>query len=322
MPGIKEEVNESDGEELDQETPDSEKTSNEESDSISASGTEDDDSSEMDDGDCDRRRAECLDDMADLEKQFMHLKEQLYRERSTQVDIKLTEVKAGRASEYLQPVEELEENRRIRMEVAGVLKEMKMRNIRNKHEAEEIASTQNFESEKSLLKDSIKCELEEKIRHLEEDRNSIDITSDLWNEQVNHKKNKRRTDQFNSDKRKKPVTVSGPYVVYLLHENEILEDWTTIRKALKAAKQKSEYEFSPVEQRYCARFTDGKLQFKGEWFHKGEPVVVESKSESPVMAQLVSMNTSEVLLRRQDGISLRLCISDLQTGRFSIHHSD
>ncbi|XP_023216612.1 breast cancer metastasis-suppressor 1-like protein isoform X1 [Centruroides vittatus] len=320
MPGIKEEINESDGEELDQDSPESEKTSNEESDSISGSGTEDDDSSEMDEEDCERRRTECIVDMADLEKQFMILKEQLYKERSTQIDKKLGEVKTGQAPEYLQPLEELQENMRIRTEVAGILKELKMTNIRNKHEAEKLASEQNFESEKSLLKDSIKCELEEKIRRLEEDRNSIDITSDLWNEQVNPKKNKRRTDPLNPDKRKKPVTVSGPYIVYLLHENEILEDWTTIRKALKAAKQKSDYEFAPVEQRFNARFTDGKLLFKGEWFHKGEPVILENKTET-IMVQLISMNTSEVVLQKQDGVCLRLCISDFQTGRYSIHHS-
>lgn len=31
--------------------------------------------SEMDDEDCERRRMECLDEMSDLEKQFMELKD-------------------------------------------------------------------------------------------------------------------------------------------------------------------------------------------------------------------------------------------------------
>lgn len=222
---------------MDQETPESEKTSND--DSELSSGSEDEVSSEMDEEDSERRRSECLDDMADLERQFVHLKEQLYTERANQIEVKLEEVRAGRAPEYLQPLEDLQDNMRIRIEVAGILREMKLKNIRRKYDAEEMAALQNFKSEQALLKDSIQSDLEEKIRRLEEDRNSIDITSDLWSEQISHKKNKRKT-EFCTDRRKKPVTVSGPYIVYMLHENEILEDWTTIRKALKAARQKSE----------------------------------------------------------------------------------
>ncbi|XP_065292691.1 breast cancer metastasis-suppressor 1-like protein isoform X1 [Dermacentor albipictus] len=238
MPSVKECNNDSEGEEMDQETPESDKTSNDDSDS--SSGSEEDDSSEMDEEDCERRRSECIDDMADLERQFMHLKEQLYLERANQIEAKLEEVKLGRAPEYLQPLEDLQDNMRIRIEVAGILRDMRLKNIKRKYDAEEIAAFQNFESERNLLRDSIRCELEDKIRRLEEDRNSIDITSDLWSEQITHKKSRRKTDSMTTDRRKKPVTVSGPYIVYMLRENEILEDWTAIRKALKAARQKND----------------------------------------------------------------------------------
>ncbi|KAH9375882.1 hypothetical protein HPB48_018567 [Haemaphysalis longicornis] len=142
MPSVKECTNDSEGEEMDQETPESEKTSNDDSDS--SSGSEEDDSSEMDEVDCERRRSECIDDMADLERQFMHLKEQLYLERANQIEAKLEEVKLGRAPEYLQPLEDLQDNMRIRIEVAGILREMKLKNIKRKYDAEEIAAFQNL----------------------------------------------------------------------------------------------------------------------------------------------------------------------------------
>ena len=69
----------------------------------------------------------------------------LYRERITQVETKLDEVRCGRAQEYLQPLEELQENMRIRTEVAGILREFRLANIRNKFEAEELAASQNYE---------------------------------------------------------------------------------------------------------------------------------------------------------------------------------
>lgn len=103
------------------------------------------------------------------------------------------------------------------------------------------------QSERQLLKDSIRQDVEEKLRRLEEDRNSID--SDLWSESALTKKKKRYgstanceyemgqgRDQLNlPDRRRKPVTVSGPYIVYMLRDSEIMEDWNAIRRALKSA---------------------------------------------------------------------------------------
>lgn len=43
------------------------------------------DSSEMDEGECETRRGELLQHVQDLENQFSHLREQLYKERMAQV---------------------------------------------------------------------------------------------------------------------------------------------------------------------------------------------------------------------------------------------
>jgi len=40
------------------------------------------------------------------------------------------------------------------------------------------------------------------------------------------------------DRRKKPVTVSGPFIVYMLPETDILDDWTAIRKAISQQRKK------------------------------------------------------------------------------------
>lgn len=47
----------------------------------------------------------------------------LYKERLSQVDIKLQEVMAGCAQEYLEPLANLQENMQIRTKVAGELKQ-------------------------------------------------------------------------------------------------------------------------------------------------------------------------------------------------------
>lgn len=83
--------------------------------------------------------------------------------------------------------------------------------------------------------DSIKEDLEEKIHILEEDKSNVDFTTGLW-ELSSSKSRRRRADPMDPDRRKKPVTVAGPYIVYMLHENEILDDWTTIKKSLSQRK--------------------------------------------------------------------------------------
>lgn len=78
--------------------------------------------------------------------------------------------------------------------------------------------------------------MEGKISRLEEDRNH-DFTSELWLETALKRKNKKSMDLF-GDKKKKQVTVSGPYLVYMLNDVDIVEDWTVIKKALATPKRK------------------------------------------------------------------------------------
>lgn len=221
------------GEELEQE---GEAESSEEAGDEDEDEEEEEDSSDMDVDECDKKRYEYIDDLTDLERQFAILREQLYRERITQIEAKLTEVRSGKASEYLQPLEELQVNMKNRMEVGAVLRELRLQNIKCKYEAEQLATEQNFKSEKGLLWDSIKADLEEKIHILEEDKNNVDFSTGLWEQTSSDlkaaKRNKLPADPMDPDRRKKPVTVTGPYIVYLLRDADIVDDWTLIKKSL------------------------------------------------------------------------------------------
>lgn len=191
----------------------------------SSDGDEDsEDSSEMDEKECDTRRTECMDNLTDLEGQFQVLREQLYRERIAQIQFQLEEIRNERSQEYLAPLAELKENMKIRNEVAGILRELRNANIEHKFKSEEQAAAQNFLSEKALAWDYYYEELIEKIRRLEEDRHNVEIS---WSEGGEWGTRSR------SRSRRKAVTVSGPYIVYMLKPQDIIEDWTIIKKALK-----------------------------------------------------------------------------------------
>uniref|UniRef100_A0A8D2AM88 BRMS1 like transcriptional repressor n=1 Tax=Sciurus vulgaris TaxID=55149 RepID=A0A8D2AM88_SCIVU len=293
--GDKKETNHHDEMEVDY--AENEGSSSEDEDTESSSVSEDGDSSEMDDEDCERRRMECLDEMSNLEKQFTDLKDQLYKERLSQVDAKLQEVIAGKAPEYLEPLATLQENMQIRTKVAGIYRELCLESVKNKYECEIQASRQHCESEKLLLYDTVQSELEEKIRRLEEDRHSIDITSELWNDELQSRK--KRKDPFSPDK-KKPVVVSGPYIVYMLQDLDILEDWTTIRKAMATLgphRVKTEPPVKLEKHLHSARSEEGRLYYDGEWYIRGQTICIDKKDECPTSAVITTINHDEVWLR-------------------------
>ncbi|KAK5610883.1 Breast cancer metastasis-suppressor 1-like protein-A [Crenichthys baileyi] len=221
------------GEETMEESLEERDSDMEESEEVEEEEEEEEESSEMDDEDCERRRGECLDEMMDLEKQFQELKEKLFRERLNQVKVKLDEVLTGKAGEYREPLAGLQNSMQIRTQVAGVYRELCLQVIKHKHECEVQGATQHLESERSLLFDAMKAELLEKIRRLEEDRQNIDLTSE-WSDELRGKKCKRKNLLDRSEKKKKVALVSGPFIVYMLRDIDILEDWTAIKKA-KAA---------------------------------------------------------------------------------------
>lgn len=83
--------------------------------------------------------------IGDLEHQFTILREQLYQERIRQNEMHLNEVRNGRSQAYLEPLKDLDEVMRNRIEVAGILKRLRLENIEHKFCAEEQAARQHFE---------------------------------------------------------------------------------------------------------------------------------------------------------------------------------
>ncbi|XP_015110379.1 breast cancer metastasis-suppressor 1-like protein [Diachasma alloeum] len=190
-----------------------------------AEHSDSDDSSTMDEDDNERRRIECQEKVDVLERQFVLLKEQLYHEQMTQLNQKVQEIEDETAEEYSVPLMRLQEKMETKMEVAEVLQEMRRKNIEHKYEGEKKAAEDNLKNEKTILRNSIYSDLQEKIRRLEEDKNLVDIHEDLWLSSTGRRRR-------GHNKRKRTVYVNGPYIVYMLNESEILEDWTLIRKSL------------------------------------------------------------------------------------------
>ncbi|XP_063993216.1 breast cancer metastasis-suppressor 1-like protein isoform X2 [Diachasmimorpha longicaudata] len=192
-----------------------------------ADHSDSDDSSTMDEDDNERRRIECQEKVDVLERQFGLLKEQLYHEQIAQLNLKVQEIENETAEEYSVPLIDLQEKMETKIEVAEVLQQMRRKNIQHKYEGEKKAAEDNLKNEKTILRNSIYSDLQEKIRRLEEDKNLVDIHEDLWLSSTGRRRR-------GLNKRRRTVYVTGPYIVYMLDEPDILEDWALIRKSLSS----------------------------------------------------------------------------------------
>ncbi|XP_067257957.1 breast cancer metastasis-suppressor 1 isoform X4 [Chanodichthys erythropterus] len=193
----------------------------------------------------------------------------------------------------------------------GVYRELCLQVVQHKHECEVQGAKQHLESERTLLFDAMKTELLEKIRRLEEDKQS----SEWWNDDEKIKKCKRRSHLIRSDRKKKAALVSGPYIVYMLRDIDILEDWTAIKKAkaaLMPLKKKAD------NRQVSVRCEDGALFYDGERFSKGSSVVLEVNDNSPAQVVITGISAGEVWFKRTDGTKTKIYVSQLQKGKHAI----
>lgn len=58
--------------------------------------------------------------------------------------------------------------------------------------------------------------------------------AEWWDDRLHARGSSKTWDSLPPNKRKKAPLVSGPYIVYMLQEIDILEDWTAIKKARAA----------------------------------------------------------------------------------------
>lgn len=281
------------------------------------------DSDSHEEGESEDRREKYVIDMSELEKQFVELKEQLYKERITQIEHQLEKVNHMEAKEYMGPLKQLEHEWKTRIEVAGYLKHYRMINLDNQLECELQSSEQHFANEEVTLRGSLIGEYEEKLRVVEEERHTTEMYSDLWfDDSFRTRKKRKGVDSFMPDKRKKPVTVSGPYIIYMLNEMDILEDWAAIRKAKSEVARKKASELSSVKDDplVTARYEDGKFFYQGDWFHKSDKVILDNRIDFPVRASISAINTGEVWVSKRDGVKCKLYIAQFQAGKYVIRH--
>uniref|UniRef100_A0A915HFG0 Uncharacterized protein n=1 Tax=Romanomermis culicivorax TaxID=13658 RepID=A0A915HFG0_ROMCU len=208
-----------------------------------------------DEPECKKRRRWCAKKMAKLEQQFSQIKEALYHERMQLVESQLNQVKEETNDEYKRRLDVIEENYLKTSEMNDKLYKFQLNEAKIIYESEKFCAQRDYENRLRLLCDRIEEDINDKIKKLENDKHSADVEFELWQREQKwdkihengHKKEEIKEDspsesiKFNwkksakkngGDKKKKPVLVSGPYVIYNLLPQEIEQDYMCIQRAI------------------------------------------------------------------------------------------
>lgn len=190
------------------------------------SSNSDGDSSSYDEDESERRKSDCLDDIQYLEQQFSDLKELLYLEKLEEIDDKIQKVSEGNAPEYLHPKKELQRTLSQRLTTAEAHLLSKVRNIENKFEEEAQSAEQDFKELCKVTKQKMVAEVQDKIAQLKEESVVFQLTQER-----SGRKRKTKVNNFQlPEKRKRPACVTGPCIVYMLKDLDIMDDLNDIRK--------------------------------------------------------------------------------------------
>lgn len=82
--------------------------------------------------------------LVDVEKQFYLIRLLYKNEKNFEIDTKIQQICEGIAPEYIQPFEELIAQNRIRLEIAELIRNYRLNNLKQFYDAEKLAAEQNY----------------------------------------------------------------------------------------------------------------------------------------------------------------------------------
>lgn len=292
-------------------------------------------SSELDEDFCTIRRSKCMTQMSSIEKEFNDIRDKLYQERHIQVTTKLKEVDLGTSTEYLQRLKALENEKQRKIRVIEAMKIFRLESLKEVLHAERYANTKNLNNEKQLLRERIHADLDEEIHKLEEDRDNVDVeflhgtskTEDSHSyskyKEEWKKKGGSNSSSHGNRRKKKPAPVTGPYIVYMLKETDIMDDWAAIKRAINIRARKHKRDLKNERRRsghHSCRYEDGKFYYNGKCFQRGQKVSIRIRGgEKSYSGEIDILSQSAVFIQQSNGVKSKLNVHQLQSGKLTIH---
>lgn len=108
----------------------------------------------------------------------------------------------------------------------------------------------------------------------------------------------------------------------MLKDNDILDDWTVIKRALTASKRRKsgfkERTSKTVKHHHSCRIESNKLKYDGRWYQRGQGILVKSRDTATLQAVITSVGNNEVIAKQINGTITKMHIQQLIRGKYVI----
>lgn len=207
-------------------------------------------------------------DMVKREEEYTEIKEQMYQDKLLQIKKQLQQLQDGVLPEFMKKNCKIEQQYRDRLLSNEVWWEYERAVVDREWIKEKQAAVKDFEEKKFGLKENLIAEFEEKKRHIESERSTMELTGDSMEVKpvMTRKLRRRPNDPLPlPEKRRKP---SPAQLNYFLDESEIIEDLKTLNKMPSRPLQKKP--MSPTNSMdgnltMEAKIEDGRLYYDKRW---------------------------------------------------------
>ncbi|XP_022337530.1 sin3 histone deacetylase corepressor complex component SDS3-like isoform X3 [Crassostrea virginica] len=266
-------------------------------------------------------------DMVKRETEYTEIKEQMYQDKLAHLKKQLQQLEEGTLPEYIKKRKKIDQQYKERIRVNEIWREFELDVVEREYIKEKKASVKDFEvmfQEKKIeLKENLIVELEEKKKNIENERHSMDLTggfllSDSMEiKPVTTRKLRRRPNDPMPlpEKRRK----QNPAQLNLfLDDEDIMDDLRIINKVSgKPVSKKVTPHPSPIEPIIAeAKIDDGRLYYDKRWFHRNQPVFVESKDMGKFTGVITTVGTQEIWIRKiPDNCKMRISVGQLEKGQ-------
>ncbi|XP_061163641.1 sin3 histone deacetylase corepressor complex component SDS3-like isoform X2 [Saccostrea echinata] len=261
-------------------------------------------------------------DMVKRETEYTEIKEQMYQDKLAHLKKQLQQLEEGTLPEYIKKRKKIDQNYKERIRINEIWREFELDVVEREYIKEKKASVKDFEEKKIELKENLILEFEEKKKNIENERNSMDLTggfllSDSMEiKPVTTRKLRRRpNDPMPLPEKRRKQT---PELNLYLDEGDILDDLRIINKVSgKPVSKKVTPHPSPIEAIIAeAKIDDGRLYYDKRWFHRNQPVFVESKDMGKFTGVITAVGTQEIWIRKiPDNCKMRISVGQLEKGQ-------
>lgn len=197
----------------------------------------------MDDSDEDTEEASET-DMANTDEP-LEIKERMYQDKLASLKKQLEQLKDGTHSEYNRRVKRLEHQYHERLRLNKLYKEHMLDCAEREYIAEKKAAAKEFEEKKIELKENLLSDFEDKRKHIESERHTMELNGDSMEvKPAMTRKLRRRPNEPAPvpEKRRKPPTTN---LAFLLDERDVELDLKAINKPRPSSNSSSNVHSPP-----------------------------------------------------------------------------